>query len=94
MAQANLAAVPATEATPEKESTVKQRLLGQSLIALRERHRDEYDEIAREAFRGAGLTYKRRLSEQERAQEKIIALARANGFDVTIKPAGGDPAQA
>lgn len=79
-----LAAVPDAEAAVEKESTIKQRLLGQSMITLRERHREEYDEIARAAFREAGLTYKRRLTDQERAQEKIIELARANNLDVTI----------
>jgi hypothetical protein len=83
-----LAAVPDPEPAPEKESTVRQRLMGQAMIALRESHREEFDQIARELFAKEGLTYKRRLSEQERASEKIIALARANGLDVTLRPAG------
>jgi hypothetical protein len=83
MAQTQPLAAVADKA-PEKESTVRQRLIGQATIVLRERHREEFDEIARETFRKEGLQYKRRLSAQEKAQEKIVRLARENGLDVTI----------
>lgn len=88
-AEPTLAAVPDAPAeTPEKESTVRQRLMGQSMIALRERHREEFDQIARVAFAKAGLDYKRRLNATEQATEKIIRLAREAGLDVTVRPAG------
>ena len=57
-----------TVATPaEKESTVRQRLMGQAMISLRESHREEFDQIARELFRKEGLEYRRRLSDTELA---------------------------
>ena len=85
-----LAAVPDPAPAQEKESTIRQRLMGQTMIALREAHRDEFDQMAREVFRKEGLEYKRRLTEKERASQKIIDLARANGLDVTIREQGGE----
>jgi hypothetical protein len=88
VAEPTLASVPDPAPAAEKESTVRQRLMGQAMISLRERHRDEFDDIARAAFREAGLEYKRRLTDQERATEKIISLAREHGLDVTLTPSG------
>lgn len=87
MAKPSLSTVPEPDA--EKESTVRQRLIGQSMIVLRERHREEFDEIAGEAFAKAGLVYTRRLTPQERAADRIRALAAEAGLVVQF----GEPEQ-
>lgn len=90
------APAPAVAGVPDapaeqKESTVRQRLMGQAMIVLREAHRTEFDQIASEMFTKEGLSYSRRQSPAEKAEAKIRALAAEAGISVSF---GSDEADA
>lgn len=60
------------------EDQVRNALYNQGLQALRNEHPDEFVKIVTDLFAAHGLTYRRRLTEAERAEQQARALFAAH----------------
>ena len=84
-------------AAPEPtEDAVKQSLYSKATATLRDAHRAEFHATLEGLYKEAGLTYKRRLTPQERALKQIEDLIAANpdlGVQVTPVPQVGLPTE-
>lgn len=62
------------KATEEKKNT----LYRQAMQEIRNRHEDEFFEIVEALYEANGLTYKRRLTEAQKAEQQVRALLASN----------------
>lgn len=65
-------------ATNETDTQKRNRLRNKAERIILERHRAEFNEVAEEIFSEEGLKYNRRLTDEERAEEKLNKLLAEN----------------
>jgi len=75
--------------TPEQK---KNALYSQAMQEIRNRHEDEFFEIVEALYEANGLTYKRRLTEAQKAEQQVAALF-AQFPDLAAKIAGEQVAE-
>jgi len=61
--------------TPEQK---KNALYSQAMQEIRNRHEDEFFEIVEDLYTANGLTYKRRLTEAQKDEQRARAILAAN----------------
>ena len=60
------------------EKPNRNKLYAKATASLREKHRSEFEALLHEEYKAAGLTYRRRLTAEERAErDKRIAETKA-----------------
>ena len=65
--------------TPENtDAQKKSALYTQAVQEIRNRHFDEFQEIVADLYEANGFTYRKRLSEEEKAEQEARALFAAN----------------
>lgn len=72
---------PTFEGTPYEGKTdgqVKNALYNLAMQQIRDNHMDEFVQIVENLYDAHGLSYRRRLTEQEKAEQQITALLAAN----------------
>lgn len=70
-----------TRGTPfegKSEEAVKNSLYGKALQQLRNEHADEFVGIVEDLFAAYGLTYRRRLTDEQKAEQQIATLLAAH----------------
>lgn len=72
------ARVKGTKFEGRTEDQVKQALYGVALQDLRNEHLDEFTKHVTDLYATYGLHYKKRLSEEERAEQQVRALFAAH----------------
>jgi len=71
-------AIKGTEFEGKTEAQVKNALYSQALQALRNQYIDDFNNLVSEAYENYGLTYRRRLTDEEKAEQQVRALIAAN----------------
>lgn len=62
----------------ESERVKRARLKTQAINQLIENHRDEFNQIAEQTFTENGLEFKRRLTDEEKAEQELAKLLERN----------------
>lgn len=76
----------ASEAASTNDEALKNKLYSEALRELRESHRAEFDALVTTKFEAVGLTYRKRLSSEERARANIERIAKEAGVFVSFDP--------
>lgn len=67
-----------TEFEGRTAASVKNTLYNQALQEVRNRHEDEFFEVVEALYEAHGLSYKRRLTEDQKAEQQARAILAAN----------------
>lgn len=67
--------------TPE---AVKNALYAEAMREVRDNHREEFDALVAEKFEANGLTYKKRLTGEDKARANILRIAQEAGVFVSF----------
>lgn len=77
--------------TEKKQSSDANRLYGKAMTALREAHKDEFRDLLEKAYSDEGLTYRVRLTAEERAEKEAAErLAKAKAKADALRAEFGD----
>lgn len=68
----------APAAAPKTESALRREAYSAAEKRLREENRDRFDALVQEEATSRGVTYQRRLTESEKAEQKMRDLLAAN----------------